>query len=78
VPALLDLALAANEEALASDERPSARYILPKMDERNLGQLLMFLMLSIAYEGELAGVDAYDQPGVEAYKRIMQKELGKK
>ena len=38
----------------------------------------MFLMFSIAYEGELADVDAYDQPGVEAYKRIMKKELGKR
>ena len=78
VDALLELALTANEEALASDDRPSARYILPKLDERRLGQLLMFLMLSVAYEGELADVDAYDQPGVEAYKRIMKKELGKR
>ena len=34
-----------------------------------LGHLFYFLMLSIAYEGELANVDAYDQPGVEIYKR---------
>ncbi len=69
------LALKANEQALAGDGRPSARYILPKLDEQSLGQLLMFLMLSIAYEGELADVDAYDQPGVEAYKKIMKQEL---
>lgn len=78
VAALLELALTANEQALDSDGRPSARYILPQLDERRLGQLLMFLMFSIAYEGELADVDAYDQPGVEAYKRIMKKELGKR
>jgi glucose-6-phosphate isomerase len=29
------------------------------------------LALSIAYEGELADVDAFDQPGVEGYKRIL-------
>lgn len=78
VDALLTLALNANEQALASDGRPSARYVLPKLDEKRLGQLLMFLMLSVAYEGELAQVDTYDQPGVEAYKNIMKKELSKR
>ena len=36
---------------------------------------MFFLMLSVAYEGELANVDAYDQPGVEVYKRIMKAHL---
>ena len=35
------------------------------------------LAISIAYEGELADVDAFDQPGVEAYKRIMGPSLQK-
>ena len=35
-------------------------------------------MLSIAYEGELADVDAYDQPGVEIYKRLMGEKLKKR
>lgn len=68
-------ALNANEEALNSDRRFSARYYLPKVDAYFLGQIFYFLMLSIAYEGELAGIDAYDQPGVEIYKRIMNKNL---
>lgn len=72
---LLKAALNANEQALAGDGRLSARYILPELSPRHVGQLLMFLMFSIAYEGELADVDAYDQPGVESYKRIMKKEL---
>lgn len=71
----LKIALAANEEALASDGRYSARYVLPHLNEYYLGQLLYFLMLSIAYEGELANVDAYDQPGVEAYKKIMKSKI---
>lgn len=74
----LKVALAANAEALTSDGRLNARYILPRLDAYYLGQLLYFLMLSVAYEGELADVDAYDQPGVETYKRIMkQKMFGK-
>jgi len=74
---LLDVAMESNEQALAGDERPSARYILPELTPRTVGQLLMFLMFSIAYEGELADIDAYDQPGVEAYKKIMNATLAK-
>lgn len=73
----LDIALNANREALDKDERFSAVYQLPRLDEFNIGQLFYFLMLSIAYEGELADVDAFDQPGVEAYKKIMKRELAK-
>ena len=71
----LKAALDANEAALTSDNRYSARYIMPKLSEYFLGQLMYFLMLSVAYEGELADVDAYDQPGVEVYKRIMKEKL---
>ena len=35
------------------------------------------LALSVAYEGEFADVDAFNQPGVEAYKRIMGPRLAK-
>lgn len=71
----LKVALAANEEALSSDNRYNAKFTLPKLNEYYLGQMMYFLMLSVAYEGELADVDAYDQPGVEVYKRIMKAQL---
>lgn len=71
----LKIALAANAEALTGDGRLNAKYILPRIDEYYLGQLLYFLMLSVAYEGELADVDAYDQPGVETYKQIMKQKM---
>lgn len=73
----LKTAMNANREALDNDQRFSALYSLPVLDEFRVGQLLYFLMLSVAYEGELADVDAFDQPGVEAYKKIMKRELGK-
>ncbi len=73
----LDVALSANREALDSDNRFSAVYSLPKINEFYIGQLLYFLMLSVAYEGELANVDAFDQPGVEAYKKIMKRDLAR-
>lgn len=73
----LKIALAANEAALASDNRYNARFVIPKLTEYYLGQFMYFLMLTVAYEGELADVDAYDQPGVEIYKRFMKAQLYK-
>ena len=71
----LKAALDANEAALTSDNRYNARFTLPKLNEYYLGQLMYFLMLTVAYEGELADVDAYDQPGVEVYKRLTKSRL---
>jgi len=67
----LEMARQANEEALASDYRWSANIILPTISPYHIGGLLYFLMLSVVYEGMLAQVDPFDQPGVEAYKKIM-------
>ena len=36
------------------------------------------LAMSVAYEGELADVDAFNQPGVESYKRIMLPKLSER
>ena len=71
----LEVARESNAKALASNNRFNALFSLPKLDAYNLGQLLYMLALSIAYEGELADVDAFNQPGVEAYKRIMGPSL---
>lgn len=67
----LETARQANAAALIGDKRPNATFVLPAMQPKHLGELLYLLALSVAYEGELADVDAFDQPGVEAYKRIM-------
>jgi glucose-6-phosphate isomerase len=48
------------------------------MNAYHLGELFYFLMLSVAYEGELANVDAFDQPGVEAYKKIMKAKFAER
>ena len=69
------VALHANAEALTSDNRFNACYNLPQLNAYFLGQIFYYLMLTVAYEGELANVDAYDQPGVEVYKRIMNRNL---
>ena len=74
----LAMALDSNAEALNSDRRFNARYVLPEMNAYHLGELFYFLMLSVAYEGELANVDAFDQPGVEAYKKIMKAKFAER
>ena len=67
----LDAAREANGAALSRDNRFNANFILPQLNAFHLGELLYLLALSVAYEGELADVDAFDQPGVEAYKRLL-------
>ena len=42
-----------------------------------LGELLYFFELSCAISGYLSGVNPFDQPGVEAYKKNMFALLGK-
>lgn len=67
----LDAAREANATALIRDNRFNANFVLPRLNAFHLGELLYLLALSVAYEGELADVDAFDQPGVEAYKRLL-------
>ena len=71
----LEVAREANADALLSDDRFNATFVMPQLNAYHLGELLYLLALSVAYEGELANVDAFDQPGVEAYKRLMGPRL---
>lgn len=50
---------------------------LPKNDEYNLGWLLYFFEKACGISGYLLGVNPFDQPGVESYKRNMFALLGK-
>lgn len=42
---------------------------IPKIDEFHFGYLVYFFQLSCAMSGYLLGVNPFDQPGVEAYKK---------
>jgi glucose-6-phosphate isomerase len=70
-------ALSANAQALAGEGRMSLSLVLDTLDAYTLGALFYFAELAVAYEGALAGVNAYDQPGVEAYKKILHENLQK-
>ena len=46
-------------------------------DEENLGRLIYFFEKACAVSGYLLGVNPFDQPGVESYKKNMFALLGK-
>lgn len=50
---------------------------VPKLDEYNFGYMVYFFEKSCAMSGYLSGVNPFDQPGVEAYKKNMFALLGK-
>ena len=51
---------------------------LDQMDAHHLGHLFYFFMKACAYSGYLLGINPFNQPGVEIYKRNMFRLLGKK
>ena len=56
---------------------PNMRVIIPELTEYYLGQLFYFYEMACAISGGILGVNAFDQPGVEAYKNNMFMLLGK-
>ncbi|MCU0619237.1 MAG: hypothetical protein MUF40_04950, partial [Gemmatimonadaceae bacterium] len=67
---LLDAERRATAGALASRGRPNGTFVLPAVDARHVGELLMLFEYATAYAGALYGIDAFDQPGVELGKRF--------
>ena len=47
------------------------------LDEQTIGQLIYFFELACAMSGKILGVNPFNQPGVEEYKKNMFKLLGK-
>jgi len=56
---------------------PNLRIEIPRIDEESLGELIYFFEMGCAISGYMLGVNPFDQPGVEAYKRNMFALLGK-
>ena len=56
---------------------PNIRIELPELTEYYLGGLLYFFEKACGISGYLLGVNPFDQPGVEAYKKNMFALLGK-
>jgi glucose-6-phosphate isomerase len=56
---------------------PNILIQLDELNEENIGQLIYFFEMACALSGYLLGVNPFDQPGVEAYKKNMFALLGK-
>jgi len=63
--------------ALARAGRPWLCWEMPAISPGTMGELFLLLELQTVYQARLYGVDAYDQPGVEAGKRAAFALLGR-
>ena len=64
-------------EAHASGGVPNIIINVKKLNEETIGELIYFFELACAISGNILGVNPFDQPGVEAYKKNMFRLLGK-
>lgn len=56
---------------------PNLRIVVERLDEYHLGQLIYFFERACGISGLVLGVNPFNQPGVEAYKKNMFALLGK-
>lgn len=75
---LFDAERRATESALTEAQRPNCRWTLPRVEEYNIGAFFQMLEFQTAFAGELYGIDAFDQPGVELAKKLTNGLMGKK
>lgn len=72
-----DKAILGTRQAHVSGNVPNIYINIEKIDEASMGQLFYFFEISCAISALTLGVNPFDQPGVEKYKRNMYKLLGK-
>lgn len=56
---------------------PNLMVTIPRQDEFSLGQLFYFFEFACGVSGYISGVNPFNQPGVESYKKNMFALLGK-
>src|SRR3954469_6297186 len=74
---LIDIEQRATAGALAARGRPNMTIQLDRVDAAHVGELMMFLEIATAYAGQLYGIDAFNQPGVELGKQFAYALLGR-
>ncbi len=67
----------ATEHAVTVSGHMNKTIILPRVNEFTIGQLIQLFEMQTAFAGELLGIDAFDQPGVEEGKCATYALLGK-
>ena len=74
---LLNVECDATRRALTEAGHPNSTIKLRATNEENLGYVFQALEVQTAIAGSLYGVNAFDQPGVEAGKQITYKRMGR-
>ena len=72
-----DQAMAGTRLAHVDGGVPNLLLSLPRRDTESVGRMIYFFEFSCGLSGYLLGVNPFDQPGVEAYKKNMFALLGK-
>ncbi len=67
--------LLGTRRALAAEGRPSLVITIPHADPRGVGRLVALFERAVGFYASLVGVNAYDQPGVEAGKKAAAQVL---
>lgn len=70
-------ALEGTMNAHIEGDTPNIKLIFPKKDEYNLGCLFYFFEFACGISGYMLGVNPFNQPGVESYKKNMFRLLGR-
>lgn len=73
---LLDYEYMSTAYSLTMQDRPNYTVSIEKIDEENMGALIIFMEMMTAFMGEMMGVNTYDQPGVELSKKLTKGCLG--
>ena len=71
------MAMEGTIEAHVSGEVPTIQITIDKLDAKTIGHLIYFFEKACAVSGNILGVNPFNQPGVEEYKRNMFRLLGK-
>ncbi len=77
IAALFEAERKATAAALARKQRPNCTLTMAKVDTYHVGAFLQMMEFQVAFMGELMGIDAFDQPGVELGKRLTYTLMGR-
>ena len=67
---LMDAERSATAAAMVEVNRPNCTFTLDKVDEEHLGAFLQLMEFETAFMGEMLGIDAFNQEGVELGKKL--------
>jgi len=76
--ALLNAEQRATELALLQGQRPVITLTVPQLNAFTVGQLFYVFEVAVVFAGGLYRINPFDQPGVEAGKRLTYGQVGRK